>query len=78
MLIKNSHGGRSRRATPITCGDLPAAPEVLELCAGAAGELWANIGTLVYGVEETTLKKLTGANKNNPTMSLPCRTVFEG
>ena len=23
------------------------------------------------------MKKLTGANKNNPTMSLPCRTVFK-
>jgi len=45
------------------------------MCAGNI--YWANIGNLVYGVEETTLKKLTGANKDNPTMSLPCRTVFK-
>jgi tRNA(Arg) A34 adenosine deaminase TadA len=49
-----------------------------EPCVMCAGNIyWANIGNLVYGVEETTLKKLTGANKNNPTMSLPCRTVFK-
>lgn len=48
-----------------------------EPCVMCAGNIyWANIGNLVYGVEETTLKKLTGTNKNNPTMSLPCRTVF--
>ena len=49
-----------------------------EPCVMCAGNIyWANIGNLVYGVEETTLKKLTGANKDNPTMSLPCRTVFK-
>ncbi len=48
-----------------------------EPCVMCAGNIyWANIGNLVYGVEETTLKKLTGTNKNNPTMNLPCRTVF--
>jgi tRNA(Arg) A34 adenosine deaminase TadA len=49
-----------------------------EPCVMCAGNIyWANIGNLVYGVEETILKKMTGANKNNPTMSLPCRTVFK-
>lgn len=49
-----------------------------EPCVMCAGNIyWANIGNLVYGVEETTLKKLTGTNKDNPTMNLPCRTVFE-
>lgn len=49
-----------------------------EPCVMCAGNIyWANIGNLVYGVEEITLKKLTGTNKNNPTMSLPCRTVFQ-
>ena len=49
-----------------------------EPCVMCAGNIyWANIGNLVYGVEETTLKKLTCANKDNPTMSLPCRTVFK-
>ncbi|MBI4804739.1 MAG: nucleoside deaminase [Desulfovibrio sp.] len=49
-----------------------------EPCVMCAGNVyWANIGNLVYGVEETTLKKLTGASKDNPTMNLPCRTVYK-
>ena len=49
-----------------------------EPCAMCAANVyWANIGNLVYGVEETTLKKLTGSNKENPTMNLPCRTLFK-
>ncbi len=49
-----------------------------EPCCMCAGNVyWANIGNVVYGVPETTLKNLTGANKDNPTMNLPCREVFE-
>lgn len=49
-----------------------------EPCAMCAANVyWANIGNVVYGVEETTLRKLTGANKENPTMNLPCRTLFK-
>lgn len=49
-----------------------------EPCCMCAGNVyWANIGNLVYGVTEATLKKLTGNNKNNPTMDLPCRRVFK-
>jgi tRNA(Arg) A34 adenosine deaminase TadA len=48
-----------------------------EPCAMCAGTIyWANIGNVVYGAEETTLKNLTGSNQENPTMSLPCRAVF--
>jgi tRNA(Arg) A34 adenosine deaminase TadA len=45
------------------------------MCSGNI--YWANIGNVVYGVPETTLKNLTGSNRNNPTMNLPCRKVFE-
>ena len=49
----------------------------VEPCAMCAGNIyWADIGNVVYGVEEITAKKLTGADKRNPTMNLPCRTVF--
>jgi tRNA(Arg) A34 adenosine deaminase TadA len=49
----------------------------VEPCAMCAGNIyWANIGNVVYGVEEITAKELTGADKRNPTMNLPCRTVF--
>lgn len=49
-----------------------------ELCAMCTGTLyWANIGRLVYGVEETRLLALTGDNARNPTMNLSSRTVLD-
>ena len=48
-----------------------------EPCAMCAGTIyWANIGRVVYGVEEAKLKAITGAHHQNPTMDLPCRTVL--
>lgn len=48
-----------------------------EPCAMCAGTFyWANIGRLVYGYEETKLLALTGDHPENPTMSLPSRTVL--
>ena len=48
-----------------------------EPCAMCAGTLyWANVGRLVYGVEETGLLALTGDHAENPTMSLSSRTVL--
>jgi tRNA(Arg) A34 adenosine deaminase TadA len=44
------------------------------MCAGT--QYWANIGRVVYGLEEVALLSATGAHAENPTMSLPCRTVF--
>jgi len=44
------------------------------MCAGAI--YWAGIGRVVYGLTEQDLKGLTGAHPDNPTMDLPCRTVF--
>lgn len=44
------------------------------MCAGAI--YWANIGRVVYALSEHGLYEMTGANKENPTLSLPCREVF--
>lgn len=50
----------------------------IEPCAMcAASQYWANIGNLVYGVSEADLKAMTGNHPDNPTLSLPCRTVIE-
>ena len=48
-----------------------------EPCAMCAGTIyWANIGHVIYGVEEIKLLALTGESKANPTLSLPSRTVL--
>jgi tRNA(Arg) A34 adenosine deaminase TadA len=44
------------------------------MCAGAS--YWAGIGHVVYGLSEKGLIELTGFHEENPTLDLPCRTVF--
>lgn len=48
-----------------------------EPCAMCSGALyWAGIGRVVYGLSEARLKTITGNHEENPTLDLPCRTVF--
>jgi tRNA(Arg) A34 adenosine deaminase TadA len=48
-----------------------------EPCAMCAGAIyWAGIGRVVYGQTEQALKAQTGAHEENPTLHLPCATVF--
>ncbi len=50
----------------------------MEPCAMCAGTIyWANIGRVVFGVSESTLKKITGSSQMNPTLDLPCKHVFD-
>jgi tRNA(Arg) A34 adenosine deaminase TadA len=53
---------------------LYSSAEPCAMCAGAI--YWAGIGRVVYGQEETSLKQMTGAHSENPTLDLPCRIVF--
>jgi tRNA(Arg) A34 adenosine deaminase TadA len=53
---------------------LYASAEPCAMCAGAI--YWAGIGRVVYGQSEKSLKAATGAHAENPTLDLPCRTVF--
>ena len=48
--------------------------EPCAMCAGAV--YWAGIGRVVYGLAERRLQALTGNHVENPTLDLPCRTVF--
>lgn len=49
-----------------------------EPCAMCCGAIyWGNIGTIVYGLEEKTLLKLTGDNEQNPTFNLPSREIIK-
>jgi tRNA(Arg) A34 adenosine deaminase TadA len=48
-----------------------------EPCAMCAGAIyWAGIGRVVFGLTERDLKVFTGNHDENPTLDLPCRTVF--
>lgn len=48
-----------------------------EPCAMCAGALyWAGIGRVVFGQSERALREATGDHPDNPTLDLPCRTVF--
>ena len=48
--------------------------EPCAMCAGAA--YWAGVGRVVYGLGESELRAITGDHPDNPTLDLPCRTVF--
>jgi tRNA(Arg) A34 adenosine deaminase TadA len=48
-----------------------------EPCAMCAGAIyWTGIGRVVYGLAESRLKTITGNHAENPTLDLPCRTIF--
>ena len=49
----------------------------VEPCAMCTGAIyWGNIGTIVYGLEERELLKMTGDNEQNPTFDMPCRKIL--
>ena len=51
-----------------------ASAEPCAMCAGAI--YWSGIGRVVYALSEHRLKAITGSHPENPTLDLPCRTVF--
>jgi len=56
-----------------TC-TLYSSAEPCAMCAGAI--YWTGIGRVVFGMTERALKDFTGNHAENPTLDLPCRTVF--
>src|SRR4051812_40600919 len=49
----------------------------VEPCAMCTGTFyWANIGRLVFGIEETKVLALTGDHAENPTLNLSSRAVL--
>ena len=49
----------------------------VEPCAMcSATQYWANIGRLVYGLDERRLLDLTGASAENPTLDVPARYIY--
>ncbi len=53
---------------------LYSSAEPCAMCAGAI--YWSGIGRVVYGISEHELKSITGNHEENPTLDLPCRTIF--
>jgi tRNA(Arg) A34 adenosine deaminase TadA len=48
-----------------------------EPCAMCAGAIyWAGVSRVVFALSEDTLRAMTGADPNNPTLALPSREVF--
>jgi tRNA(Arg) A34 adenosine deaminase TadA len=66
----------SKQLTPdILAGcTLYTSAEPCAMCAGAI--YWTGIGRVVFGLTERRLKTMTGDHAENPTLDLPCRTVF--
>jgi tRNA(Arg) A34 adenosine deaminase TadA len=53
---------------------LYSSAEPCAMCSGAI--YWSGIGAVVYALAETDLYSITGDDPKNPTLVLPCRTVF--
>lgn len=66
----------AQRAAPsvLAAATLYTNAEPCAMCAGAI--YWCNIGRVVYAMSEQKLLELTGNHPENPTLRLPCRTVF--
>jgi tRNA(Arg) A34 adenosine deaminase TadA len=67
-------GSKSDGAAFLAGCTLYSSAEPCAMCSGAI--YWSGIGRLVYGQSEHDLKAATGAHEENPTLDLPCRTVF--
>jgi tRNA(Arg) A34 adenosine deaminase TadA len=73
-LVAASRAARNFSPERLARATLYSSAEPCCMCAGAI--YWASIRRVVYALSEVRLLKLTGANEENPTLSLPCREVF--
>jgi tRNA(Arg) A34 adenosine deaminase TadA len=72
-LLASAASRRYRPAELARCTMVMSA-EPCAMCAGAI--YWAGVGRVVYGLSEKRLKQITGNHADNPTLNLPCRSVF--
>jgi tRNA(Arg) A34 adenosine deaminase TadA len=73
-LIAAREASRIWSAAELAGATLYSSAEPCAMCAGAI--YWAGIGRVVYALGETRLASITGNHPENPTLNLPCRTVF--
>jgi tRNA(Arg) A34 adenosine deaminase TadA len=72
-LLATQAGKRFDAAVLAGC-TIYSSAEPCAMCAGAI--YWTGIRRVVYGLSERRLRGLTGQHAENPTLDLPCRTVF--
>jgi tRNA(Arg) A34 adenosine deaminase TadA len=72
-LLASAASRRYRPAELARC-TMAMSAEPCAMCAGAI--YWAGVGRVVYGLSEKRLKQITGNHAENPTLNLPCRSVF--
>jgi tRNA(Arg) A34 adenosine deaminase TadA len=65
---------RKYRPAELAACTMYVSAEPCAMCAGAV--YWTGIGRVVYALSEKRLKQLTGNHAENPTLDLPCRSVF--
>jgi tRNA(Arg) A34 adenosine deaminase TadA len=65
---------RSLDRDSLAAATLYTSTEPCAMCAGAI--YWAGVSRVVFGLRESELAALTGADPTNPTLALPCRDVF--
>ena len=65
---------RTLKAEVLAEATIYSSAEPCAMCSGAI--YWAGIGRVVYALSETRLRAITGNHPENPTLDLPCRTVF--
>jgi tRNA(Arg) A34 adenosine deaminase TadA len=65
---------RSLDGDALAAATLYTSTEPCAMCAGAI--YWAGVSRVVFGLRESELPVLTGADPRNPTLALPCREVF--
>ena len=66
--------GRTYSALELAELSLYSSAEPCAMCSGAI--YWSGIGAVVYALAETALYAITGDDPKNPTLVLPCRSVF--
>ena len=73
-LVAAREASRIWSAAELAEATLYSSAEPCAMCAGAI--YWAGIGRVVYALSEARLREITGNHLENPTLNLPCRSVF--
>ena len=74
-MVALRHASANYPIAQLRKATLYTSAEPCAMCSG--GAYWTGIGRVVYAMSEENLLKITGSHPENPTLSLPCRKIFE-